>query len=582
MGINDIMGRQFHRRSLIADSGSKINMKLGTKIVVAGLAAVAASVIVALLVQHHIIRQQGIELTRDNMRTLLLQAERARETISLLNRQHAFDQPRLLAELKKTGDLRGSALYQTIPVVVAWKTVEQTAQQQGYEFRIPKRQARNERNNPTPDEEKILDSFENGQSKEYFQLDQANGQIVYARPIFLTEDCLTCHGDPKNSPTGDGKDIVGYTMENWKTGEVHGAIVLKSNLDHINQVVRAGVTNTLLWIIPVAILICYGFYQLNRRLIVLPLSDSIDTLGQTSSQTTSSAEQVSASSQSLAQGASEQAASLEETSAALEELSSMTQRNAANAQKANDLTRETRAAAERGSSDMQSMTAAMQSIKASSDDIAKIIKTIDEIAFQTNILALNAAVEAARAGESGMGFAVVAEEVRNLAQRSAQAAKETEAKIAGAISNTAQGVLLSSKVAEVLDGIVGKVRQVDELVAEVSAASQQQTQGINQINHAITQMDQATQSNAASAEEGAAAAEELNAQAMALKHSVAELLQLIGEHGAAPTASGSQLRPPHTPGSIPRFKTSNPMSAPARETTVRPTEPRIPGAGESF
>ena len=150
--------------------------------------------------------------------------------------------------------------------------------------------------------------------------------------------------------------------------------------------------------------------------------------------------QVSSASQSLAEGASEQAASLEETSSSLEEMSSMTKRNAENAQKANELAKQARAAADTGVGDMQAMNAAMDAIKASSDDIAKIIKTIDEIAFQTNILALNAAVEAARAGEAGMGFAVVADEVRNLAQRSAQAAKETAAKIEGAVSKTAQGV----------------------------------------------------------------------------------------------------------------------------------------------
>ena len=158
--------------------------------------------------------------------------------------------------------------------------------------------------------------------------------------------------------------------------------------------------------------------------------------------------QMSAGSQSLAEGASEQAASLEETSASLEEMSCMTKRNAENAQKANELAKQARAAADNGASDMQAMSAAMDAIKASSDDIAKIIKTIDEIAFQTNILALNAAVEAARAGEAGMGFAVVADEVRNLAQRSAQAAKETAAKIEDAIAKTAQGVEISSKVAQ--------------------------------------------------------------------------------------------------------------------------------------
>ena len=193
---------------------------------------------------------------------------------------------------------------------------------------------------------------------------------------------------------------------------------------------------------------------------------------------------------------------------------------------------------------MEHMTAAMEAIKVSSGDIAKIIKTIDEIAFQTNILALNAAVEAARAGEAGMGFAVVADEVRSLAQRAAQAAKETAAKIEGAITNTEQGVEDSAKVAERLREIVTKIRQVDELVADVAAASREQTQGIDQVNTAVTQMDSVTQSNAASAEESASAAEELNAQAESLKDAVAQLVAMVGG-GSEPTRAlpAAQGRP---------------------------------------
>jgi len=270
------------------------------------------------------------------------------------------------------------------------------------------------------------------------------------------------------------------------------------------------------------------------------LNQIASDLSDGSNQVASAASQVSGSSQSLAEGSSEQAASIEETSASLEEMASMTKRNAENAQKANELAKEARAVADHGVTDMQTMSTAMQSIKTSSDDIAKIIKTIDEIAFQTNILALNAAVEAARAGEAGMGFAVVADEVRNLAQRSAQAAKETAAKIEGAINNTTQGVQISAKVAEVLNEIVSKVRQVDELVAEVSGASKEQTQGIAQVNIAIGQMDKVTQSNAANAEESAAAAEELNAQALKMKESVGELLQLVS--GATHGGSGSETQ----------------------------------------
>ncbi|MDR3457827.1 MAG: methyl-accepting chemotaxis protein [Verrucomicrobiae bacterium] len=254
--------------------------------------------------------------------------------------------------------------------------------------------------------------------------------------------------------------------------------------------------------------------------------------------------QVSVSSQSLAEGSSDQAASIEETSASLEEMSSMTRRNSENAQKANDVARLTRSSADRGAEDMQAMSAAMQAIKVSSDDIAKIIKTIDEIAFQTNILALNAAVEAARAGEAGMGFAVVADEVRNLAQRSAQAAKETAAKIEGAIHNTARGVQLSSKVAAALNDIVTKAREMDELATQLAGASREQMQGITQINTAVGQVDKVTQTNAACAEESASVVGELNAQVATMKSSATELLRLVG---AGAVEKPMPLRSQHKP-----------------------------------
>lgn len=250
-------------------------------------------------------------------------------------------------------------------------------------------------------------------------------------------------------------------------------------------------------------------------------------LNENSREVVGAVDQFTQSSKRLADACSEQAASLEQTSASLEEMSSMTERNASSARDAKEVAGQTRLAAEAGSADMRHMQASMEAIKTSSDDIAHILKTIDEIAFQTNLLALNAAVEAARAGEAGMGFAVVADEVRSLAQRAASAARETAARIDDSRAKTADGVAVSAKVAHTLEDIVSKARKVDDLVVAVATASEEQSRGIVQINSAISQMDKLTQGSAANASESAEASGALHNQALAMRASVQELLALV-------------------------------------------------------
>ena len=306
-----------------------------------------------------------------------------------------------------------------------------------------------------------------------------------------------------------------------------------------------GGKNTILVGLSAAVLCAAAIAFFIVRSTTRVLTSVTETLDSGSAQIASAAGQVSAASQTLAEGASEQAASLEETSASLEEMASMTRRNDESAQRAKQSAGEARTSADVGVQQMQAMQSAMNEIQTASSDIAKILKTIDEIAFQTNILALNAAVEAARAGNAGAGFAVVADEVRALAQRCAAAAKETALKIDESVDKSQHGVHICADVAKSFSTIQERIRELDTMMAEIATASQEQSQGIGQVSTAVTQMDHVTQSNAASAEESASASEELNAQAGALKEAVATLQLLVGAgHGAAHEPSAT-VQPTH-------------------------------------
>ncbi|MBL8491223.1 MAG: diguanylate cyclase, partial [Rhodocyclaceae bacterium] len=275
----------------------------------------------------------------------------------------------------------------------------------------------------------------------------------------------------------------------------------------------------------------FGQLKDDTNTTVERLREVVGRIKEASDAINTAAQEIAAGNQDLSSRTEEQASSLEETASSMEELNATVKQNAENARQANDLARKSNEAVTRGGEAVKRVVSTMGDIQDSSKKIADIIGVIDSIAFQTNILALNAAVEAARAGEQGRGFAVVATEVRNLAQRSATAAKEIKALIAESVDKVEGGAKLVGQAGSAMDEVVVSFQQVAALVTEIAGASREQASGIEQVTQAVSQMDEVTQQNAALVEEAAAAAESLEEQAQNLVQSVGMFKLAEGKAG---------------------------------------------------
>lgn len=422
-----------------------------------------------------------------------------------------------------------------IPAVVGREVAEHFSHTTIYKMKQTSLQYRNPANKPDAWETKQLERFAaNPDLEEISEMtsedwDLRTGTEIFRLmiPLKITEACLVCHGDSATSPTGDGKDISGRQMEGYKLGEIRGGISVVAPMDSINAAIAANRNFSIVGN-GIYVLLISGVVFFVTKGVVSLLKRMIHHLNAGAEEVAAASSQISSSSQSLADGASQQAASVEETSASIEEMSSMTAKNADNAEEASHLTVKARSSAEEGNDTMKSLQVIMRELHGGNNQILAIIKSIDEIAFQTNLLALNAAVEAARAGEHGKGFAVVADEVRNLAQRCATASKETADLINARVQSNDNALKITEVFAEKLKEIATDTKKVADLMGEISAASREQSEGVSQIGKAMTSIDNVTQQNAANAEQMASASEELSSQSVNLREVVLELAAQVG------------------------------------------------------
>jgi len=449
-------------------------------------------------------------------------------------------------ELPKDAKLK---VLKSVPIFAAMQIGAKDADKESYRFRIFADEARNPDYAPTAIEAGMLQEFARDPGLKEIVRPTAEGDALQViRPIYLSEEqgCMSCHGHPKTSPWGNGKDVLGYDMENWQDGKLHGAFAIVSELAPVHAEVAGATWSIVQWgaLFTLAAMVLAWFVVRRSVRSLDSISHRLDGAGV---QVAQAASQLAASSEVMSSGATESAASLEETAASMEEISSMVKQNAQNADQASLIAVRSSEIAAQGEQEVGKLISSMNEIAEDSRKIEEIIKVIDSIAFQTNLLALNAAVEAARAGDQGKGFAVVAEAVRTLAQQSAGAAKRIGDLIKESVRKSAQGADVASSSGKVLAEIVGQVKKVQTLVSEIASAAQEQSRGVEQVRTALNELDRSTQTTAAASEETAASSEELSAQSESLKGMVNQLMMIINGAATGPTPS----LPEHQTGGTP-------------------------------
>lgn len=462
-----------------------------------------------------------------------------------------------------------------VPIVAAMRIGEKDSLKDGYEFRVFSNEPRNKKNQATSNELEIFKRFE--KNPELIEQVINNGQSIFVyRPVRLSTEqgCFNCHGDPKNSPWGNGKDILGYKMEDWKPGKLHGVFTIKTSI--AGMVLKEegksqfSSTSILAFLIILGGGLSMAFSTILIRRPINDLNNITIHLSESGNEVKTTSVQIANSSEKISQAANEQAASLQETSSSLEEISTMINQNSENAKESMTISTQSLKTAEKGREVINQMKNSIEDINTSNNSIMNEIdktnkeiegiviiikeigtktKVINDIVFQTKLLSFNASVEAARAGEQGKGFAVVADEVGKLASMSGAAAleisnmlddstrkvesivQESKQRIGKLISEGKdkgeQGTKVSHDCEVILNEIVASVAKVSNMIKSIADASHEQALGISEITKAVAQIDQVTQINTSSAAESASAAGNLSTHAEKLNSQVINLVSTI-------------------------------------------------------